>query len=83
MKKITAALGSSHNDFDRQVKDLLNEMGDVVENIRVEQHALTIKHNLSAPQSHLCDLCKQKADIITTNLSDGSYKSFCNDCLSA
>lgn len=81
MKKITAVLGSAHNDFDRQVKDVLNELSESVERILVEQHNFAIMKNLDAPQSKLCDVCHHKADMVTTNLADGSYKSFCNKCL--
>ena len=88
MKKITATLGSSHNEFDRQLKDLLNEMGEVVNEILTEQRVMRSVANLSLLdqasnklQTHLCNLCRRKADIVTVDLNSNTSQSFCNSCL--
>lgn len=88
MKKITASLGNSHNDFDRQLKELLNEMGETIDRILCEQQIMNeyqnkifLKHHAETLQSILCDMCHRKADMVTTDLSDGTYRSFCNSCL--
>jgi hypothetical protein len=90
MKKITATLGSSHSDFDRQVKDLLNEMRDVIgaissdqQTISEHQHKLFLKQHAEILQSSLCNVCHHKAEIITIVIADGNYKSFCNKCVSS
>jgi hypothetical protein len=90
MKKITAVLGKSHNDFDHQLKDFLNEMCDTIDNIVIEQqkvleyqNKLFLKQHAEILQSILCDLCHHKADIVTTNIADGTYQAFCDKCLYA
>ena len=87
MKKITASLGTSHNEFDRQLKDLLNDMCDVVANILIDQHAvlenqnkLFAKQHAEVLQSSICDLCRKKADVIITTITSGKYEAFCHKC---
>jgi len=77
MKRITVLLGSSHNDFDRQLKDLMNDMAECMENLSIAQE---LKGGVkSAP--HVCEVCGNKADIITTSLDTHVHRSFCNACL--
>jgi hypothetical protein len=87
MKKITAVLGASHSDFEKQLKELLNEMSDVIDNIVSEQQIITeyqnklfLKQHAEVLQSSLCDVCHQKAEIIAIRLTDGIYESFCSRC---
>ena len=89
MKKITAVLGKSHNDLEHQLKDLLNEMCEVIENIALEQkeillhqNKIAIKQYTEILQSSICESCNKKANIVTANITDGTYKSYCNKCLS-
>jgi hypothetical protein len=89
MKKITAVLGKSHNEFDHQLKDLLNDMCGVVENLLADQlkmldyqNKLFQKQHAEILQSPICDACRQRADIMTVDITQGTYKSYCNVCLS-
>jgi hypothetical protein len=88
MRKITTPLGNSHSDFDRQLKDLLNDLSDTINNILAEQQSLAEnqsklfqKQHVEILHSSICDVCHRKADIVTTNLSSGQYQSYCNGCL--
>jgi hypothetical protein len=88
MKKITAILGKSHNDFDHQLKDFLNEMCDAIDNIVIDrqrvleyQNKIFLKQHAEVLQSPICDTCHQRADIMTVDISKGTYKSYCNVCL--
>ena len=90
MKKITALLGTSHNDFDRQLKDFLNEMSDVIANISQEQQVISehqnklfLKQYIEVLHSSICDLCRNKADIIITTIKNGTYEAFCNRCMTS
>jgi len=88
MKKITAALGTSHSEFDRQLKDILNDISEAIDNLTKNQddifenqHKLAHKQHVEVMQSTLCDTCKRKATFTTINITEGTYKSFCNKCL--
>jgi hypothetical protein len=90
MKKITVELGSSHNEFDRQLKNILNDMHDKIGDIltaqltiKEHQNKLFNKHYAEALHSSICDICKDKADVMTTNLNNGAYKYYCDKCLSS
>lgn len=84
MEKINAILGNAHGDFDRQLKNLLNEMSDVIEKISINQ--LSSKDSEDSEDSDnyslLCNICLKQADFVTTNLKDKSNKAYCNNCLS-
>jgi hypothetical protein len=72
MKKITTVLGKSHNEFDHQIKDILNDMSDTLYLI-LEQKMIN--------KNAICGICNLKADVITITINDGLHKSFCNKCL--
>jgi len=77
MKKITAELGCAHNDFDRQVKNLLNAMAEEIDFLVKQQQ----KKHQETLQSSLCDICNSKADIVTITISDYTHKYYCEKCL--
>ena len=88
MKKITTILGSSHSEFDRQIKETLNDISEAIEklsmacNVMMEnQNKLFLKQHADVMKSALCDACSHKAYFTTINLNEGTYQSFCNDCL--
>jgi hypothetical protein len=88
MKKITANLGSSHSEFDHQLKDVLNDISESLDALSKEQQLiieyqskLFLKQHAEVLQSPICETCRHKACIMTINIPDGTYKSFCNDCL--
>jgi hypothetical protein len=88
MNKITAVLGKSHNEFDHQLKEFLNDMCDTIDDIVVGQqkileyqNKLFLKQHAEVLQSPICDICHKRADIITINIIQGSHKSYCNICL--
>jgi len=73
MKKITANLGPSFNEFDHQIKSILNDIAEQIEHIRIFQQKILT--------SSFCHDCKAKADILTHDLNNGSFKNYCNKCL--
>jgi hypothetical protein len=81
MKKITAIMGNANSEFERQMKDLLNELSDRVEDIYSDQRNAKPKYPDNLARPLFCDLCQEKADIMTTDLVSGSCKHFCNGCL--
>lgn len=88
MKKITANLGTAYSEFDRQLKDTLNDISDSIDSLSKEQqliieyqNKLFLKRHAEVLQSPICDTCHHKACIMTINIPDGTYKSFCNNCL--
>ena len=88
MKKITATMETPHNDFEHQLKDLLNDLSDLMSHVAKEQQVMAqwqnkmlIKDHLESFNSSICGDCQDQADIITVTIADGRYKSFCNDCL--
>ena len=88
MKKISAILGKSHNEFDHQLKDLLNDMCDAFDYLLLEQQKITeyqnklfLKQHADVLQSPLCDVCHHKAEVVTIEVASGNYKSYCNKCL--
>lgn len=90
MKKITTILGISHNEFDNQTKDILNDISEEIEKLARNQdeiskllNRLFLKQHAEVIHSSLCDACHQKAKFTTINIPEGTYKSFCDKCLSS
>jgi len=87
MKKITAILGSSHNDFDRQLKDTLNDISEAIAEIIENQKKISEhQYNISLAQASkleypICETCQHSAHFTTINVLDGTHKSFCNKCI--
>lgn len=88
MKKITASLGSSHSEFDRQLKDILNDIVDNLNNLTLTQqdiigyqNKLFLQKHASIMESPLCDDCQKKATFTVINNNEGIYKFFCDSCL--
>jgi hypothetical protein len=89
VNKITAVLGKSHSEFEHQLKNSINNICDVIDNILNTQNAileyqnkLFNKQHVEIMKSSICNTCKCKADVITINLCDGVSIAFCNKCLS-
>jgi len=74
-------MGPPHNEFDRQVKDLLNHLSEQLTNISKIQKLVYEKQYKELLQTSVCDLCKEKADTVTIILADYTHKYYCNKCL--
>jgi len=84
MKKITALLGPSHSEFDKQLKDTLNDIVDAIEQLTIgASQKLSLNKNANVTESQACDLCKNKAAFTVIDNSENTYKFFCNNCLGA
>lgn len=90
MKKITAVLGISHSEFDKQLKDVLNDISESIDQLSQNQDLISdqlqklfSKQHAEVTYSSLCDTCKKKAKFTTFNILDGTHKSYCDKCLTS
>jgi hypothetical protein len=79
MKKITVPLGASYNEFERQLKDTINNMVDMMEKISSTK---TISHD-EMIESSVCDLCQGKTTFTVINNIEKTYKFYCDTCLNS
>lgn len=66
MKRITAILGNSNSELEKQTKELLNDMAAYFD----KQH-----------YDRLCSTCLEKAIFMTIDLVSELETSFCRKCL--
>ena len=84
MKKINVLLGLSNNEFERQLKETINDIVDSLFKINNNQQIIInklLKQHTTTHESTICDLCKNEASITVIDNNDNSYKFFCNKCL--